>query len=293
MSFSDGARLMRASVDLVRRDRELLWFPIGCACCLALTAGFWLYEGFWLYAMQGTWFLYVPLVVLGMYSLVFVGAFFSVALAGATAQLLERGQTSFRDGLGLAWGRVGPIAGWAGYSVFVALVIGFVSGIKGLRWIGKAAEVAWNFATFFVVPLIAIEGLNAEAGSARSSSRRETGRQKAAVWAPSAPPLRSQPRSSSWTANFSSAAMSTRQADRLSSHSCSSAGSRWEPPLASSGRYSRSSYTSAAAARYVLLPPPPDRLTGETRPRTISADLTATGGPWPLLPGRGFAKSET
>ena len=49
-----------------------------------------------------------------------------------------------------------------------ALVIGFVSGIKGLRWIGKAAEVAWNFATFFVVPLIAIEGLNAEAARKRS-----------------------------------------------------------------------------------------------------------------------------
>lgn len=37
MSFSDGARLMRASFDLVRRDGGLLWFPIGSACCLVLT----------------------------------------------------------------------------------------------------------------------------------------------------------------------------------------------------------------------------------------------------------------
>jgi hypothetical protein len=64
-------------------------------------------------------------VALGLYSLYFVGIFFSVAL-------------------------------------------GLLKSIKGLRWAGTAAQVAWSFATIFVVPLIALEGL--DAGDARRRS---------------------------------------------------------------------------------------------------------------------------
>jgi len=97
-----------------------------------------------------------------------VGIFFNVALAGAAANVLEGHETSFRDGVSVAWSRLGGIADWAGYSTFVALVIGFVKSIKGLRWVGLAAEVAWSFATIFVVPLIACEGL--DSGRARRRS---------------------------------------------------------------------------------------------------------------------------
>jgi Family of unknown function (DUF6159) len=166
--FGDGARLMRTSFELVKRDRELLWFPVASAVCLLLTAGFWLYEGAWLSALQGAWYLYLLLAVLGLYSLTFVAIFFSVALAGATAQVLDGGRTSFGAGVDVAWSRLGPIATWAGYSISVQLIIGFVSGIKGLRWVGRAAEVAWSFATFFVIPLIALDGLEAEPARRRS-----------------------------------------------------------------------------------------------------------------------------
>ena len=118
--FGDGARLMRASFELVRRDPALLWFPVISTCCLALTAGFWIFEGAWLYAINGAWFFYVPLVAIGLYSL------------------------------------------------FVAFVISFVKSIKGLRWLGAAAQVAWSFATIFVVPLIAFEGLDSEGARRRS-----------------------------------------------------------------------------------------------------------------------------
>jgi Family of unknown function (DUF6159) len=168
MSISDGARLMRASFDIVRRDRALLWFPVISTACLALTAGFWIFEGAWLYAVRGPALLFVPLVVAGLYSLAFVGVFFSVALAGAAAEAIEGGEPSFSDGVDVAWTRLGGIAGWAGYSIFVALVLGFVESIKGLRWLGKAAEVAWSFATIFVVPLIALEGLDPASARRRS-----------------------------------------------------------------------------------------------------------------------------
>jgi hypothetical protein len=159
---------MRASYGVVRRDPELLWFPVLSAACLALTAGFWIFEGAWLYAVSGRSLLFVPLVVAGLYSLSFVGVFFNVALAGAAAQALDGGEPSFNDGFNIAWTRVRGIAGWAAYAVSVAIVLGFVKSIRGLRWLGAAAEIAWSFATIFVVPLIAFDGLDA------SSARRES-----------------------------------------------------------------------------------------------------------------------
>jgi hypothetical protein len=125
MGIGDGARLMRASWVLVQHDRALLWLPAASMFCFLATAGFWVYEGTWLYSLHGPWLFFVPLVAAGLYSLTFIGIFFNVAL-------------------------------------------GFVESIKGFRWAAKAAEVAWSFATFFVVPLIALEGTGAR--DARRSS---------------------------------------------------------------------------------------------------------------------------
>ena len=159
---------MRASFELVRREPALLWFPVISTCCLVVSAGFWIFEGAWLYAVNGAWFLYVPLAAIGLYSLFFVGIFFNVALAGAAAQILDGEETTVGDGLDVAWSRLGGIAGWAGYSLFVAFVVSFVKSIRGLRWLGAAAQVAWSFATIFVVPLIAFEGLDSEGARRRS-----------------------------------------------------------------------------------------------------------------------------
>src|SRR5207302_6148877 len=109
-------------------------------------------EGAYLYAFHGRSLLFVPLVVAGLYSLAFVGVFFSVALAGAAAEVMDGGELSFSDGVDVAWTRLGAIAGWAAYAISVALVLGFVKSIKGFRWLGDAAQIAWSFATIFVVP---------------------------------------------------------------------------------------------------------------------------------------------
>jgi hypothetical protein len=166
--FGDGARLMKASYELVRQDPGLLWFPLISICCLVVSAGFWIFEGAWLYAMHGSWALYVPLVAVALYSLTFVGIFFNVALAGAAARALDGEPASLGEGFNVAWSRLGGIAGWAAFSLFVSFVISFVQSIRGLRWVGAAAKVAWSFATIFVVPLIALEGL--DPGDARRRS---------------------------------------------------------------------------------------------------------------------------
>src|SRR5207253_1878881 len=168
MRLGDGGRLMRASLDVVRANPALLWFPLASTLCLLLVTLFWIFEGAWLYAVSGPPVLFVPLVFVGVYSLTFVGIFFNVALAGAADGALDGRELSFEEAFSLAWSRIGPIAGWAAWSLSVSLAIAFVESFKGLKWVGRAAQVAWSFATFFVVPLIAIQGISA--GEARSQS---------------------------------------------------------------------------------------------------------------------------
>ena len=159
---------MRASFDVVRANPALLWFPLASTVCLVALTLFWIFEGAWLYAVSGPWELFLPLVLVGLYSLTFVGVFFNVALAGAADDALAGQDPSFGESVSLAWSRFGPIAGWAAWSLSVSIALAFVESFKGLKWVGRAAQVAWSFATFFVVPLIAIQGISA--GEARSQS---------------------------------------------------------------------------------------------------------------------------
>jgi Family of unknown function (DUF6159) len=168
MGIGDGVGLMRASFGVVRQRPALLWFPVISTVCLALAAGFWIVQGAYVYAAGSPKLLYVPIVVAGLYSLSFVGVFFSVALAGATAETFDGDEPSFNDGMNAAWNNLGGIAGWAAYSIVVAILIGFMKSIRGARWVGTAAQVAWNLATIFVVPLMAVEDLDASNARRRS-----------------------------------------------------------------------------------------------------------------------------
>ena len=168
MGIGDGVGLMRASVGVVRQRPSLLWFPIVSTVCLALTAGFWIVQGAYVYAAGGSKLVYVPLVVAALYSLSFVGIFFNVALAGAAAETFDGDEPSFGDGMNVAWNNLGGIAGWAAYSIVAAILLAFVRSIKGARWIGTAAQIAWSLATIFVVPLMAIEDLDASDARRRS-----------------------------------------------------------------------------------------------------------------------------
>jgi Family of unknown function (DUF6159) len=169
MGIGDGVGLMRASWGVVRRDPALLWFPLVSTVCLALTAGFWIVQGAYVYAANGSKLLFVPVVFAGIYSLAFVGVFFSVALAGAIGEALDdEGESSFNDGMNVAWLHLGAIASWAAVSILVAIAIGFVKSFKGLWLVGDAAQIAWSLATIFVVPLIAFDDLDATSARRRS-----------------------------------------------------------------------------------------------------------------------------
>jgi len=159
---------MKASYALVREERGLLWFPVISISCVVIVAAFWIFEGTWLYAVDGPRIVYPVLVALGLYSATFIGVFFNVALVEAAARNLDGEPAGVAESCSLAWSRRRAIAGWAAFSVFVSLLLALFRSSRGLRWLGGAAQIAWNFATIFVVPLIALDGLGS--GEARRKS---------------------------------------------------------------------------------------------------------------------------
>jgi len=108
-----------------------------------------------------------------------VGVFFNVALASVANDAMEGRETSVSAGLRVARSKLGPIVAWGLIAATVGLLIralfsaarqlgGIVELIAALAIGGLA--IAWNIATFFVVPAIALEGVGPREAMRRSRS---------------------------------------------------------------------------------------------------------------------------
>lgn len=89
----------------------------------------------------------------------FVVIFFNCALVGAASMCLAGGHATVKDGLGMAWERVGRIFMWA----LVAATVGFLIRVieerveKLGRIIAWILGTAWSLMTFFIVPVLMFE----------------------------------------------------------------------------------------------------------------------------------------
>ncbi len=162
--ISNSWELVKASAEVLRADKELLLFPILSMIGLllvtvtfavpALLAG--LFEG----VVEGGGA--VPGVVVGFafyvaqYCVIF---FANTALVGAAMIRLDGGDPTVRDGVRIASQRLGTILGYALISATVGMVLRVLSergGILG-EILSIVADVAWNVATYLVVPVLVVE----------------------------------------------------------------------------------------------------------------------------------------
>lgn len=112
------------------------------------------------------------LAAVGVYLATLVATYFAVALAAASAEVLDGRDATVRGGMAAASRVTGPIAGWALVLTTVNLILQALrerAGILGNILLG-AASVAWSLATFLVVPILALEGLGPIRALERSSS---------------------------------------------------------------------------------------------------------------------------
>jgi Family of unknown function (DUF6159) len=94
------------------------------------------------------------------YVATFIAVFFNVALAACAVRSMRGEDTSVSEGLSAAFGRIGPILGWTLVTATVGLILRVLeeklpAAGKITAWIAGAA---WAIATFFVVPVLALEG---------------------------------------------------------------------------------------------------------------------------------------
>jgi hypothetical protein len=107
-----------------------------------------------------------PFIVLGIYALIVVGQFAAVALAACAARSLDGHDTTFAEGVAAARQRLTIILGWSAVVLVVGTLISALQaalreGVGSLvgTIVGGLANATWSVATFFVIPVIALDGL--------------------------------------------------------------------------------------------------------------------------------------
>ncbi len=182
--FSRSWQLVKQSFAILRSDKQLMLFPVFSAVsCFIVTS---------IIATGGAFLLLParaaalaagepfhpnqsPAFLLGMFTLYvanyFVIVFFNVALVGVANSRLMGGTWTFRDGLELAWERKGTILQWALVAATVGVILRTLEERLGLigRIIMKIIGIAWALACYFVVPVLAFEGLSPIQAVKRSS----------------------------------------------------------------------------------------------------------------------------
>lgn len=164
--ISSGWALTKQSWAVLKNDRSLVIFPILSAvfAMIALVV-IWVPTVITAGLLQnGTVDENNPIIGVGavvtIYVSTFVVIFFNVALAACAARSLRGENTKVGEGISAAMGRIGPIVGWTLVAGTVGLILQILENrfpIAGriAVWIAGAA---WAIATFFVIPVIALEG---------------------------------------------------------------------------------------------------------------------------------------
>ena len=162
--------LMGASWQILKKDKELLLFPvISGICCLSVMAIF-IFQ-----ALDHGWFKHLAaqaapqrkdpvywFIFFYYYCNYLVIIFFNSAIIACAVIRMDGGNPTLADGLQAAVNRFPQIAGWA----LIASTIGFLLGMvesgsrRGRGIIAAVLGIAWSIVSYFAIPLIVVEKTN-------------------------------------------------------------------------------------------------------------------------------------
>lgn len=162
--ISNSWELVKASAAVLRADKELIVFPIVSSIgVLIVTATFalpMLAAGVFDSLVAGESEIFGAVVAFLFYVVQYVVIFFAnTALIGAAMIRLRGGDPTVRDGLRIASSHVGQILSYALIAATVGMILRWISERGGT--LGRIASsllgLAWNIATFLVVPVLVVE----------------------------------------------------------------------------------------------------------------------------------------
>jgi len=183
--ISRGWGILKQSWLALGRDKKLLLLPVlsGMACLLilasfvlplALAPDTWKFLQDEKLQAREVWKQPVTYVLtFGFYlSTYFVVVFFNTALVWCAVNRFNGGSPTIAAGLRVALSRFPQILGWALVAASVGTLLKAVE--DRLSWLGqwvvRLIGVAWSIVTYFVVPVLAVEGLGPLAAVRRSAS---------------------------------------------------------------------------------------------------------------------------
>ena len=168
--ISMGWQLTKQSMHVLKMDKELLLFPLlsGIACLLVLASfALPLFFSGALEAIEAnqenlTQNAIAWVILFAFYFVnYFVITFFNSALVGCAVIRLKGGDPTVSDGFHSAFARLPQIAGWALVSATVGLILKMIESRSERvgQIVAGLLGMAWSITTFFVVPVLVIEGL--------------------------------------------------------------------------------------------------------------------------------------
>ena len=165
--FSRGWALAGQSWRVLKSDRSLVVFPVLSATFSTIVAALIflpaaVVEGLFAGGAQSNENspVIAAAIVAVMYISTFIAIYFNVALAACAVRSLQGEDTSVGYGISAATSRLGAILGWSLIAATIGLVLRVlrdrlpIAGQIAVALVGAA----WSVATFFVIPIIALEG---------------------------------------------------------------------------------------------------------------------------------------
>ncbi len=173
--ISRGFRLLRASWEVLKQDRELLVLPVLSFLLIVVAAvglgGLGWASGLFRENREHNNALYYVLAFGFYFVTYFISIYFNAAVIGAAMKRLEGGDPTVGDGLRAANSKLGKIAAWAAVAATVGLILRSLEERAGI--FGRIAlalvGAAWSAVTFFVVPVLLFEPVGVGQGLKRSA----------------------------------------------------------------------------------------------------------------------------
>jgi hypothetical protein len=168
-----GWQLAKMSIRVVRKDKEILLFPLlsGIITILILASffiGVFFTSGF---GNANSWTFYVFFFVFYFVTF-FISIFFNAAVIGCATIRMNGGDPVFSDGIKTAMDNIKQILFWALFAATIGLILRAIQEKVG--FIGKivvgALGAAFTIATYFVVPVLIYEKLGPWGSLKRSVS---------------------------------------------------------------------------------------------------------------------------
>jgi len=159
--------LMRASWDVLKKDKTLLLFPMMSGiCCVVVLLSFAVpifVAGAWHPPVRGASqvdvTVYYGILFLFYIANFFVITFFNTAIISCAMLRMAGGSPTVGDGFREAAARLPQIAGWALLSATVGLILRIIEDRS--KWVGRLVAgllgMAWTVTSFMVVPIIVAE----------------------------------------------------------------------------------------------------------------------------------------